>query len=72
MALNPDMDALKTEAYEAALRKLHEKLGPEESLIDIWGNCSMIDAENVLSLAVGEMRTEIGTQRFRSDMAASD
>ena len=67
-----DPGQVKADAEQAARRKLMEKIAEPESLIDIWGNCSMIDAENVLSLAVGEMRTEIGTQRFRSDMAASD
>ena len=66
-----NMDELEADAYEAAVRKLHEKLGPEESLIDIWGNCSMIDAESVLSVAIGEMRVEIGVQRSASGMAAS-
>ncbi len=64
------MEELEADACEAAVRKLHEKLGPEESLIDIWGNCSMIDDENVLSVAIGEMRVEIGVQRSTSGMAA--
>ena len=66
-----DLDDVKAEAYEAAVRKLHEKLGPEESLIDIWGNCSMIDDENVLSVAIGERLVEIGMQQSSSGMAAS-
>ena len=65
-----DIDAVKADASAAALRKLHEKLSVEESLIDIWGNCSMIDAENVLSLAIGELLVEIGTQRSAPGMAA--
>ena len=65
-----DMDDLEADAYEAAVRKLHEKVGFEESLIDIWGNCSMIDSENVLSVAIGEMRVEIGTRAPTSGMAA--
>lgn len=67
-----DMDDLEADAYEAAVRKLHEKVGDQESLIDIWGNCSMIDAENVLSVAIGEMLVEIGMQVPASGMAAPD
>ncbi len=67
-----DLEQVRAEAEEAALRKLHEKITDQESLIDIWGNCSMIDAENVLSLAIGEMLVEIGIKRPPSDMAAPD
>ncbi len=66
-----NQSALEAEANEAAVRKLHEKLGPDESLIDIWGNCSMIDDENLLSLAFGEIHAEIGRQVPASGMAAS-
>jgi hypothetical protein len=65
-----NQSALEAEAYAAAVRKLREKLGPDESLIDIWGNCSMIDAETILSVAVGEMLTEIGKRVPASGMAA--
>lgn len=67
-----DPDELEEDAYAAALHKLHEKVGWEESLIDIWGNCSMIDAENVLSVAIGELRVEIGVQVPASGMAAPE
>ena len=66
-----NQSALEAEAYAAAVRKLREKLGPDESLIDIWGNCSMIDDENLLSLAFGEIHAEIGKQVPASGMAAS-
>lgn len=66
-----DQAGLEADAQAAALRRLHEKVGAEESLIDIWGNCSMIDDENVLSVAIGEMHVEIGTQR-PTGMTASD
>ncbi len=59
-AVMRDLDEVRTQAQAAARRKLHEKLAPGESLIDIWGNCSMIDDENVLSEAIGEMLVEIG------------
>nr|MBR4280768.1 sporulation protein YqfD [Clostridia bacterium] len=61
---------LEADAYAAAVHKLKEKAGGEESLIDIWGNCSMIDAETMLSVAVGEMLTEIGKRVPASGMAA--
>ena len=64
-----DSATVKAQAYEAAVRKLREKVGPEESLIDIWGNCSMIDTETILSVAIGEMLVEIGTQAPASGMA---
>ncbi len=66
-----DQADLERDASAAAVRKLHEKVGAEESLIDIWGNCSMIDDENVLSVAIGEMHVEIGTRKPVSGMAAS-
>ena len=65
-----DVEALQGEADQAARRKLQEKLSPEESLIDIWGNCSMIEDEKVQSLAIGELLVEIGVQRVSSGMAA--
>ena len=65
-------DELEADAYQAALRKLYEKVGNQESLIDIWGNCSMIDAENIVSVAIGEMLVEIGTQVPASGMAAPE
>lgn len=65
-------DDLEADAEEAAMRKLHEKLGPDESLIDIWGNCSMIDDETLLSVATGEMLVEIGMQARESGMAAPE
>ena len=67
-----NMDDLEAQANEAAVRKLHEKIPAEESLIDIWGNCSMIDDENVLSVAIGEILVEIGMQQRSSGMAAPE
>ena len=63
-------EELEAEAYAAAVHKLKEKLSPEESLIDIWGNCSMIDTENIVSVAVGEILVEIGRRVPASGMAA--
>lgn len=66
-----DQAELEADAQSAALRRLHEKVGGQESLIDIWGNCSMIDDENVLSVAIGEMHVEIGIQQASTGMTAS-
>ena len=65
-----EQQELEAEAYAAAVHKLREKLSAEESLIDIWGNCSMIDAENIVFVAVGEMIVEIGRRVPASGMAA--
>ena len=60
---------IQAEAEQAAMRKLKEMLSEEESLIDIWGNCSMIDNEKVQAQAIGELLVEIG-MRVSSGMAA--
>ena len=65
-----DLGQVQAEAEQAARRKLHEKITDKESLIDIWGNCSMIDDEKVQSLAIGELLVEIGVQQVSSGMAA--
>ena len=65
-----DAAQLCADAERAARRKLQEKLSPEESLIDIWGNCSMINDEKVQAQAIGEMLVEIGVQQVSSGMAA--
>ncbi len=67
-----DLDELEADASAAALRKLHEKIGDPESLIDIWGNCSIIDTEKVQAAAIGEMLVEIGVQVSPSGMAAPE
>ncbi len=53
---------VQQEALAAARRKLHEKCPPKESFIDIWGNCSMIDAENVSAVATGEVLEDIAVR----------
>lgn len=65
-----NQESLEAEGYAAAVHKLKEKTSADESLIDIWGNCSMIDAENIVSVAVGEMIVEIGRRVPSSGMAA--
>ena len=67
-----NLQEAEKEAKAAAEQKLREKVGGQESLIDIWGNCSMIDAENMLSVAIGELLVEIGVQVPVSGMAAPD
>ncbi len=67
-----DPAEMEQSAREAAMRKLHENLSPEESLIDIWGNCSMIEDDNLLSVAIGEMLVEIGQQVPASGMAVPE
>lgn len=67
-----DQAELEADANAAALRKLNEKLGVNESLIDIWGNCSMIDDETLLSVATGEILAEIGMRAIESGMAAPE
>ena len=69
-SVRQDQEELEARAYAAAVHKLKENASPEESLIDIWGNCSMIDAENILSVAVGETVVEIGRRVPASGMAA--
>ncbi len=65
-----DMETVKAECQAAAVRKLHEKAPVTESFIDIWGNCSMIDTENVSADAFGEMLVEIAVRA--PAMAAPD
>ncbi len=54
-----DQAAVAQEAQQAALRKLHEKIGDEESVVDIWGNCSIIEDEILSAVAIGEMLVDI-------------
>ncbi len=65
-----DLEDLRAEASAAAMRKLHEKAAEGESFIDIWGNCSMIEAEKVQAYAIGEKLVEIGLRAPASGMAA--
>ncbi len=67
-----DMAELKRDGERAALRKLQEKVGEGESLIDIWGNCSMIEDGTLLSVAIGERLVEIGMQVPSAGMAAPE
>ena len=66
-----DLAALMADAEAAARRRLLEKAGENESFIDIWGNCSMIDDENVSACAIGEMLVDVGV-RVPSGMAVPE
>lgn len=69
-SVKKDIGKVQADAEKAATRKLHEKLAPEESLIDIWGNCSMIEDEKVQAQTIGEILVEIGVAQVSSGMAA--
>lgn len=51
------------QAGTAALRKLREKIGMNESLVDKWVNCSMIEDEVLLAVATGERLVDIAIQQ---------
>ena len=52
-------EEITAEASIAALRKLREIIGTNESLVDKWVNCSMIDHEVLLAVATGERLVEV-------------
>ena len=55
-------EEITAEASIAALRKLREIIGTNESLVDKWVNCSMIDHEVLLAVATGERLVDIAEQ----------
>lgn len=57
-----NLEELKEEASLAAMRKLREKIGFAESLVDKWVNCSMIEDKAMYAVAVGERQLNIGVQ----------
>lgn len=67
-----NMDELLSDAESAALRKLHEKTGFDESLVDKWVNCSMIDDEILQAIAIGERLIDIAVQSPSTAMAAAE
>lgn len=67
-----DTEEVRQEAETAALRKLYEKTGGKESLVDNWVNWSMIEDEILLSVAYGERIVDIAQQERSSVMAAAD
>lgn len=59
---NREMQEISAEASIAALRKLREIIGANESLVDKWVNCSMIEHEVLLAVATGERLVDIAAQ----------
>lgn len=66
-----DLDLLKTQGAEAAMRKLSKIAGGEDSIVDNWVNWSIIEDEILLSEAVGEMLTDIA-QQYPTGMTAPE
>lgn len=60
---NRPTEEIIAEAGSAALRKLREKIGNDESLVDKWVNCSMIEHEVLLAVATGECLMDIARQQ---------
>lgn len=57
------LEEVSGQAGTAALRKLREKIGMNESLVDKWVNCSMIEDEVLLAVATGERLVDIAIQQ---------
>lgn len=66
-----DEDQIRQEGARAAMQKLAERTGGEDSLVDKWINWSIIDDEILLSVAVGEMIVDVAEQFRPSGMAAT-
>ena len=58
-----DPEAVKAEAGVAALRKLREKIGVRDKLIDKWVEYSMIKDGELQAVAYGERCIDIGVRR---------
>ena len=54
---------LRAEAAVAALRKLREKIGIHDDLVDKWVDYCMIEGEVLEAVATGERLIDIGTPR---------
>lgn len=67
-----DEEQLREEGARAAMQKLTEKTGGEDSLVDKWINWSIINDEILLSVAVGEMIVDVAEQLRPSGMAATE
>lgn len=68
---NRAIEEISAEASIAALRKLREIIGWDESLVDKWVNCSMIEPEVLLAVATGERLVDIAAQSFSGAPAAT-
>ena len=67
-----DFESIVREGSEAAISKLLQSAGAEESYVDIWVNWSIIDDEILLSEAIGERLMDIAQQESCSGMAATE
>lgn len=67
-----DFESIVREGSDAAIRKLCQSAGAEESYVDIWVNWSIIDDEILLSEAIGERLMDIAQQENCSGMAATE
>ena len=54
---------LRAEAAVAALRRLREKIGIHDDLVDKWVDYCMIEGEVLEAVATGERLIDIGTPR---------
>lgn len=57
-----DEEQLKGEAGVAAMRKLRQKIGLDDDLVDKWVEFSMIESEQVCAVAYGERVIDIARQ----------
>lgn len=71
-SVRADFRSILEENEQAALRKLAEKAGGKEYLVDNWVNWSIIEDEKLLSVATGEMLVDIAQQQRSSGMAAPE
>lgn len=67
-----EADVLYAQAEQAAVQKLYKNMRDTDSLVDKWVNCSMIDAEKLQAVAIGEMLIDVGMQVPSSGMAAAE
>lgn len=57
-----DAEQIKGEAGVAALRKLRQKIGNDDDLVDKWVEFAMIESEQVYAVAYGERVIDIARQ----------
>lgn len=62
-----NMEDVKGEAGVAALRKLRQKIGVSDDLVDKWVDYSMIDSEQVCAVAYGERVIDIAQSTRNTD-----
>jgi len=62
-----EMDDLRREAEQSAMRKLREKVGFDDDFVDKWVDYCMIEDEVLEAVGVGERLMDIGAARNVSD-----